>query len=108
MPAPRRNVRSTPDGSSAVQPPGLSYTAHWKALGCASQSLEAPDSPTQTLEAPDSLPKQGGTKIAVRGHGEAIMETKLVESVLARLKQAPESVATADFPKRERSGRFPR
>ena len=35
MPAPRRDVRSTPDGGSAVQPPGLSYTAHWEALGCA-------------------------------------------------------------------------
>jgi hypothetical protein len=29
------NVRSTPDGGSAVQPSGLSYTAHWEALGCA-------------------------------------------------------------------------
>jgi len=35
MPAPRHNVRSTPDGGSAVQPPGLSYTAHWEELGCA-------------------------------------------------------------------------
>ena len=36
LPAPRRNVRSTPDGGgSAVQPPGLGYTAHWEALGCA-------------------------------------------------------------------------
>jgi hypothetical protein len=33
--APRRNVRSTPDGGAAVQPPGLSYTAHWEALGSA-------------------------------------------------------------------------
>jgi len=30
---PRRNVRSTPDGGPAVQPPGLSYEAHWEALG---------------------------------------------------------------------------
>jgi hypothetical protein len=35
LPAPRRNVRSTPDGGAAVQPPGLSYTAHWEALGSA-------------------------------------------------------------------------
>ena len=35
MPAPRRGIRSTPDGGSAVQPPGLSYTAHWEVLGCA-------------------------------------------------------------------------
>jgi hypothetical protein len=42
MPAPRRNVLSTPDGGSAVQPPGLSYTAHWEALGCALCLLTAP------------------------------------------------------------------
>jgi hypothetical protein len=35
MPAPRRGIRSTPDGGSAVQPPGLSYTVHWEVLGCA-------------------------------------------------------------------------
>jgi len=35
MPAPRRDIRSTPDGGSAVQPPGRSYTAHWEVLGCA-------------------------------------------------------------------------
>jgi hypothetical protein len=35
LPAPRRDIRSTPDGGSAVQPPGRSYTAHWEALGCA-------------------------------------------------------------------------
>ena len=29
----RSIVRSTPDGGAAVQPPGLSYTAHWEALG---------------------------------------------------------------------------
>ena len=43
MPAPRRNVRSTPDGGSAVQPPGLSYTAHWEALGCALCLLTTPE-----------------------------------------------------------------
>ena len=32
---PRRDVRSTPDGGPAVQPPGLSYTAHWEVLGSA-------------------------------------------------------------------------
>jgi hypothetical protein len=32
---PRCNIRSPPDGGAAVQPPGLSYTAHWEALGCA-------------------------------------------------------------------------
>jgi len=32
LPAPRRNVRSTPDGALAVQPPGLSYTNHWEVL----------------------------------------------------------------------------
>jgi hypothetical protein len=48
-------------------------------------------------------------EIAIRGHGEAIMESiKLVESILAQFKQVPESVARADFPKHERSGRFPR
>jgi hypothetical protein len=36
---PRRNVRSTPDGGAAVQPPGLSYTAHWEALGSALRLL---------------------------------------------------------------------
>jgi len=35
LPAPRRDVRSTPDGSSAVLPPGRSYKAHWEVLGCA-------------------------------------------------------------------------
>jgi hypothetical protein len=35
MPAPRRDVRSTSDGGSAVLSSGLSYTAHWEALGCA-------------------------------------------------------------------------
>jgi len=35
MPAPRRDVRSTPDGGSAVLPPGRSYKAHWEVLGCA-------------------------------------------------------------------------
>jgi hypothetical protein len=35
MLAPRRDVRSTPDGGSAVLPPGRSYTAHWEVLGCA-------------------------------------------------------------------------
>jgi hypothetical protein len=34
-PTPRRNVRSSPGGGPAVQPPGLSYTAHWEVLGCA-------------------------------------------------------------------------
>jgi hypothetical protein len=43
MPAPRCNVRSTPDGGSAVQPPGLSYTAHWEALGCALCLLTTPE-----------------------------------------------------------------
>jgi hypothetical protein len=43
MPAPRRNVRSTPDGGSAVQPLGLSYTAHWEALGCALCLLTTPE-----------------------------------------------------------------
>jgi len=43
MPAPQRNVRSTPDGGSAVQPPGLSYTAHWEALGCAPCLLTTPE-----------------------------------------------------------------
>ena len=43
LPAPRRNVRSTPDGGSAVQPPGLSYTAHWEALGCALCLLTTPE-----------------------------------------------------------------
>ena len=43
MPAPRRNVRSTSDGGSAVQPPGLSYTAHWEALGCALCLLTTPE-----------------------------------------------------------------
>ena len=33
LPTPRSNVRSTPDGGAAVQCPGLSYTAHWEALG---------------------------------------------------------------------------
>jgi hypothetical protein len=41
--APRRNVRSTPDGGSAVQPPGLSDTAHWEALGCALCLLATPE-----------------------------------------------------------------
>jgi len=43
MPAPRRDVRSTSDGGSAVQPPGLSYTAHWEALGCALCLLTTPE-----------------------------------------------------------------
>ena len=43
LPAPRRNVRSTPDGGSAVQPPGLSCTAHWEALGCALCLLTTPE-----------------------------------------------------------------
>jgi hypothetical protein len=43
MAAPRRNVRSTPDGGSAVQPPGLSFTAHWQALGCALCLLTTPE-----------------------------------------------------------------
>jgi hypothetical protein len=43
LPAPRRNVRSTPDGGSAVQPPGLSYTAQWEALGCAPRLLTTPE-----------------------------------------------------------------
>ena len=48
-------------------------------------------------------------EIAIRGHGEAIMESiKLVESILVQFKQVPESVARADFLKHERSGRFPR
>ena len=42
MPAPRRNLRSTPDGGSAVQPPGLSYTAYWEVLRCALCLLTAP------------------------------------------------------------------
>ena len=40
---PRRNVRSTPDGGSAVQPPGLSYKAHWEALCCALCLLTTPE-----------------------------------------------------------------
>ena len=43
MPAPRRNVRSTQDGGPAVQPPGLSYAAHWEALGCALCLLTTPE-----------------------------------------------------------------
>jgi hypothetical protein len=43
MPAPRRNVCSTPDGGPAVQPPGHSYTAHWEALGCALYLLTTPE-----------------------------------------------------------------
>jgi hypothetical protein len=43
LPTPRRNVRSTPDGGPAVQPPGLSYTAHWEALGCALCLLTTPE-----------------------------------------------------------------
>ena len=39
LPTPRSNVRSTPDGGAAVQPPGLSYTAHWEALGSALRLL---------------------------------------------------------------------
>ena len=34
MPAPRREVRSTPYGGSAVLPPGRSYKAHWEVLDC--------------------------------------------------------------------------
>jgi len=43
MPSPRRNVRSTPDGGSAVQPPGLSCTAYWEALCCALCLLTTPE-----------------------------------------------------------------
>ena len=43
LPAPRRDVRSTPDRGSAVQPPGLSYTAQWEALGCAPRLLTTPE-----------------------------------------------------------------
>ena len=45
MPAPRRDVRSTPDGSSAVLPPGRSYKAHWEVLGCALCLLTAREIP---------------------------------------------------------------
>jgi len=38
-PTPRSYVRSTSDGGAAVQPPGLSYTAHWEALGSALRFL---------------------------------------------------------------------
>jgi len=41
MPAPRRDVRPTPDGGSAVLPPGRSYKAHWEVLGCAQSLLTA-------------------------------------------------------------------
>ena len=43
MPAPRHNVCSTSDGGPAVQPPGLSDTAHWEALGCAICLLTTPE-----------------------------------------------------------------
>ena len=43
MPSPRRNVRSTPDGGSAVQPPGLSCTAYWEALCCALCLITTPE-----------------------------------------------------------------
>jgi hypothetical protein len=39
----RRGFRSTPDGSSAVQPPGLIYKAHWEALGRALCLLTTPE-----------------------------------------------------------------
>jgi hypothetical protein len=39
LPTPRSYVRSTSDGGAAVQPPGLSYTAHWEALGSALRFL---------------------------------------------------------------------
>jgi len=43
LPAPKRNARSTQDGGSAVQLSGLSYTAHWEALGCALCLLTTPE-----------------------------------------------------------------
>ena len=43
LPAPWRYIRSTPHGGSAAQPPDLSYTAHWEALGCAPRLLTTPE-----------------------------------------------------------------